>query len=221
MNMLVMGLYVEGPTDNRFLPVIIQRTAEHILLQNNRPEVVVLEPIVIKKHPDISRRSESILQAARDASGFHSLIVHADADGPTRDEAYRYRFEPGNKLVQASKENVCKDIVPIIPVRMIEAWMLADIDQLSKALGIKFRWQEFGLRFGAKHVESYQDPKSVIDKIIQQIYPDKPQNWLRIRGQLYADLAPMIHLNKLNEIPAYQQFVYDLTGALKAINFIY
>lgn len=32
MNTLVMGLYVEGPTDDRFLPVIIQRTAEHILL---------------------------------------------------------------------------------------------------------------------------------------------------------------------------------------------
>lgn len=220
MNTLVMGLYVEGPTDNRFLSVIIQRTAEHILLQHNRPEVVVLEPIIIKKHPDISRRSESLLQAARDASGFHSLIVHTDADGPTRDDAYRYRFEPGNRLIQASTENVCKDIVPIIPVYMIEAWMLADIDQFRKALGIKFR-QESGLRFGAKHVESYRDPKFTIDKIIQQTYPDKPQNWLRIRGELYADLAPMIHLNKLNEIPAYQHFVYDLTTTLKSINFIY
>lgn len=48
MTMLVMGLYVEGPTDNRFLPVIIQRTAEHILLQCDRAEVTVLEPISIK-----------------------------------------------------------------------------------------------------------------------------------------------------------------------------
>ena len=52
MNMLVMGLYVEGPTDDRFLPVIIQRAAEKLLLQYARAEVVVLEPIVIKKHPD-------------------------------------------------------------------------------------------------------------------------------------------------------------------------
>ena len=54
MNMLVMGLYVEGPTDNRFLPVIIQRTAEYILRQYDRDEVTVIEPIVIKKHSDIS-----------------------------------------------------------------------------------------------------------------------------------------------------------------------
>src|SRR5579872_4756377 len=94
MNMLVMGLHVEGPTDNRFLPVIIQRTAEQILFQHDRAEVIVLEPIVMKKYPDITHRDESILRAAHDASGFHVLIVHADADGPTRDEAFRNRFEP-------------------------------------------------------------------------------------------------------------------------------
>jgi hypothetical protein len=65
MNILVMGLYVEGPTDDRFLPVIIQRTAEQILLQYDRAEVAVLEPIVIKKHPDISHREDSILRAVR------------------------------------------------------------------------------------------------------------------------------------------------------------
>ena len=221
MNMLVMGLYVEGPTDDRFLPVIIQRAAEQILLQYDRAEVAVLEPIVIKKHPDISERDKSILRAAHDAYGFHTLIVHADADGPTRDEAFRYRFEPGNRLVQACTENVCKHILPIIPVRMIEAWMLADIDQFGKALGTKISQQELALHSRAKHVESYHDPKAVIDRIIQQTYPDKPQHWGRIRGQLYADLAPMIRLSRLNDVPAYQQFIYDLTSTLKAINIIY
>ncbi len=221
MTMLVMGLYVEGPTDNRFLPVIIQRTAEHILLQCDRAEVTVLEPISIKKHPDILHRDESILQAARDAYGYHTLIVHADADGPTRDEAIRYRFEPGNSLAQACTENICKDILPIIPVRMIEAWMLADTDQFRKALGTTMSRQVLGLHSKAKHVESYHDPKAVIDSIIQQTYPDKPRQWGRIRGQLYADLAPMIRLSRLNDVPAYQQFIYDLTSTLKAINMIY
>ncbi len=221
MNMLVMGLYVEGPTDDRFLPVIIQRTAEQILLQYDRTEVTVLEPIVIKKHPDIAHRDESILRAARDADGYHALIIHADADGPTRDEAFHYRFEPGNTLVQACTEKVCKDILPIIPVRMIEAWMLADLDQFRNALGIKMSQQELGLHSRAKQVESYHDPKAVIDRVIRQTYPDKPQRWGRIRGQLYADLAPMIRLSQLNDVPAYQQFVSDLTSTLKAINIIY
>ena len=127
MNMLVMGLYVEGPTDDRFLPVIIQRTAEQILLQHDRAEIVVLEPIIMKKHPEIAHRDESILRTARDAYGFHALIVHAYADGSTRDEAIRNRFEPGNRLIQACTEHICKNILPIIPVRMVEAWMLADL----------------------------------------------------------------------------------------------
>ena len=75
MNMLVMGLYVEGSTDDRFLPVIVQRAAEQILLQYDRAEVTVLEPIVIKKHPDISERDKSILRAARDAKGWRNFWV--------------------------------------------------------------------------------------------------------------------------------------------------
>lgn len=221
MNLLVMGLYVEGPTDDRFLPVIIQRTAAQILLQYDRFEIEVLEPIVLKKHPDISSRDESILQAARDANGFHTLIVHSDADGPTQDEAFRYRFEPGNRLVQACTENVCKDILPIIPVRMMEAWMLADIDQLREALGTKMSQQELGLHARVNKVESHHNPKAVIESIIRRTYPDKPQYWSRIKGQLYADLAPMIRLSRLNNVPAYQQFVRDLTSTLKAINIIY
>lgn len=221
MNMLVMGLYVEGPTDNRFLPVIIQRTTEQILLQYDRFEVIVLEPIIMKKYQNIAHRNEGILQAARDACGFHALIVHADADGPTQDEAFRNRFEPGNTLVQACTENVCENLIPLIPVRMVEAWMLADRDQFLKALGIKMSQQELGLYSKAKQVESYHDPKAVIAKVIQQTYPDKPQHWGRIRGQLYADLAPMIRLSRLKDIPAYQQFVSDLTATLKAINIIY
>lgn len=221
MNMLVMGLYVEGPTDNRFLPAIIQRTAEQILFQHDRAEVIVLEPIIMKKYPDIVHRDEGILQAARDAYGFHALIVHADADGPTRDEAFRYRFEPGNRLVQACTEKVCKDILSIIPVRMIEAWMLADLEQFHKALGIRMSQQESMLHLKAKQVELYHNPKAVITSVIQRTYPDKPQQWSRIRGQLYADLAPMIRLSQLKDVPAYQQFVSDLTATLKAINIIY
>lgn len=221
MNMLVMGLYVEGPTDDRFLPVIIQRTTEQILLQYDRSEVSVLEPFIMKKYPNIAHRNESILQAARDAYGFHALIVHTDADGPTQDEAFHNRFEPGNRLVQACTENVCKDILPIIPVRMIEAWMLADLEQFHKALGIRMSQEDFGLHSKAKLVESYLDPKAVIASVIQQTYPDKPQHWGRIRGQLYADLAPMIRLSQLKIVPAYQQFVSDLTTTLKAINIIY
>ncbi len=221
MNMLVLGLYVEGPTDDRFLPVIIQRTAEQILLQHNRAEVIVLEPIIMKKYPDIAHRNESILRSARDAYGFHALIIHADADGPSRNEAFHNRFEPGNTLVQACAENVCKDLIPLIPVRMIEAWMLADQDQFLSALGIKTSQQELGLHPKAKQVESYHDPKAVISSVIQRTYPDKPQQWGRIRGQLYADLAPMIRLSQLKDVPAYQQFVSDFTATLKAINIIY
>ena len=99
--------------------------------------------------------------------------------------------------------------------------MLADFDQFCQALDVNNSPQELGLHSKAKRVELYHDPKAIIDKVVRQTYPDKPQHWGRSKGQLYADLAPMIRLSRLKEVPAYQQFVSELTSTLKAINIIY
>ena len=42
MNTLVIGFYGEGVTDNRFLPTLIQRMAEEIILKYSRTEIDVL-----------------------------------------------------------------------------------------------------------------------------------------------------------------------------------
>lgn len=123
---LLLALYAEGPSDNRFLPPIIQGTAQDITAQHGPIDVLDLT-IISKKQ---GTREECILRAAREACGCHALIVHSDADDGTPDRAYEERILPGFNLVSQSIEKVCKDLIPIIPVQMIEAWMLADHNAL-------------------------------------------------------------------------------------------
>lgn len=54
MTTLVLALYAEGRTDERFLPIVIQRTAEEILAQRGRTTVYVLEPIVLSGIQNLS-----------------------------------------------------------------------------------------------------------------------------------------------------------------------
>lgn len=79
-----------------------------------------------KASPSI--HANRIWDAARRAEGYHGLIVHVDADYSTADRARRDRIDPGFELIRQSSERVCDQLVPLIPVRMTEAWMLADRD---------------------------------------------------------------------------------------------
>lgn len=220
MGVLVLGLYAEGRSDERFLPIIIQRTAEHILLQHDRSDIDVLDIIVLNTERRNESRDEGILQIARDASGYHAIIVHADADNPTRKQALTERFIPAYRRIQSCEENICKNLLPIIPITMVEAWMLADSVKLGEALGQQTQMINSQLPRKVKSIESLRDPKDKIDQIVRNLYPDQPQHWNRIRGELYSKLAPIIRLEYLRHLTAYNQFVHDLTAVLQQLHFI-
>jgi len=59
MHVLMLGLYAEGRTDERFLPIIIQRATEHILMQYDRPNIEANEPEIIKINKDRHHMSKA------------------------------------------------------------------------------------------------------------------------------------------------------------------
>ncbi len=133
---LVLALYAEGSTDKTFLGNVIPQTAVNILAKYGQQAVDVLG-IDAKKDIGIKDGGQRILNAARQLALEHDnqydeesatypiLIVHCDADAPDNKDALKNRYHPGYKLVQQSSELTCKSMIPVIPVRMIESWMLA------------------------------------------------------------------------------------------------
>jgi hypothetical protein len=123
MSSLSLALYCEGNTDERFLPPVIEKTTKRILDEHKRYNVQVLIQLI---EVERKKRGESILEAALKAWGNHVLIVHADADDPKADKAWNERFVPGFKLTQQTPGDICRNLLPIIPVHAIEEHQYAN-----------------------------------------------------------------------------------------------
>jgi hypothetical protein len=222
MATLVLAFYAEGPSDEHFLPLIIQRTTEQLLVQRGRTIVDVLEPMVLK--PSLDReatRAERILAVARRASGYHALVVHADADHATPEHALNERIWPGFELVRQAREAVRHQLVPLIPVQMTEAWLLADPEALRVVVGTNLESHVLGLPDRAHQVESFPDPKQALNQVIQNALANRPRRRRRLDlNTVYEPLARQISLERLEGVPAYRRFVNDMSETLTALNLI-
>jgi hypothetical protein len=221
---LRVALFVEGATDERFLPRIVQRTIEDILLARQQVEVRLLEPEIIKPlRGSHETHAQAILQAAELAAGHDLLILHSDVDKRTWQETYDQLIASGLELVeQARAENgsakYCQQIIAVLPIRMIEAWLLADAEKLRETIGTDKTSKELGLP-KLSEVERRADPKSILNNAVRIAEENRPR---RRRGQssvagVYAQMADVAELAKLRKLEAFQKFEEALTQALEAL----
>jgi hypothetical protein len=222
MKVLVLGLFVEGSTDYDFVPPVIRRTTEQILAQHDQSGIYEASVLIIQLTTNQKKdRAESILQAACDAYGYHALIVHSDADDPEPSKAIFERIEPGFKLVQETNENACKDLVAIIPVQAIEAWILADYELLLREVGTDLKANDLGIPEIAKYVQKISKPKRRLEEAVQKAYASRSRRMREIDIRfLYQPIGEKINLKRLQQVPSYLQFVEDLTETLTNLNLI-
>jgi hypothetical protein len=221
---LVMGLYTEGTTDERFLALIAERTAQALLLQAG-DVTVDLFPVQCLRPTEKRGQAENILNVARQSHGYHLLLLHADADDERRDRAWNERIAPGIELVRQAYtkgDPLCEHCVPIIPIHMTEAWLLVDADALREVIGTKIPHDELGLPVPVTAAESVADPKTLLKQVMQTALGDRPLRRRRNRGidELYEPLGRRIRLDQLSRLPAYQQFHTDLAATLTTLKFL-
>ncbi len=221
MKKIGLALYCEGNSDEYFLPILLQRTSRHIIIEGGGSDINIppVERIEVPK----SGQSDDILEAAIKAGteGHHILFIHADADDPRSDEVRKYRIEPGFRKVQETTKKVCKNLVPVIPIQEIEAWMLADIKTLQAALDTNMDAKELGLPVRPMLVEKISDPKHVLREAVRISLAHKSRRHRNMNFEiLYTRLAQEIRLDFLKQVPAYKTFASELMHALKSFNLI-
>lgn len=221
---LVMALYTEGATDERFLELIAQRTAESLLLEFGSTTAEIF-PIQRMRPQQNGNHAQSILEVARMAHGYHLLLLHADADNDTPTRALEERILPGIDLVRQAadkNERICERCVPIIPVYMTEAWLLVDGEAFCNAVGTSRKDDELGLPSRVTAAERVADPKARVEQAFQNALAGYPQRRRRHRhiGELYEPLGRTIRLERLEQLNAYQQFRNDLADALVDLNIL-
>lgn len=219
MKNLTIAFYAEGPTDYRFLPIIIQRTAEKLLCENNCGDTSVLMPISFEKSfGDTS--AEKILNIAKNTTGFDLLIVHLDADGRDLNLARQNRFEPGRNLVEDQLQQTSPSLIPIIPIKNIESWMLCDYAAFKISVGTKLSARELGIPSHPHEVESITDPKQTFQNAVRKAIRKRRKRGNINTASYYEPLGREIELSKLESVPSYVSFKDELFQFLQDSNFI-
>jgi Domain of unknown function (DUF4276) len=210
-----IAMLVEGNTDVRFLKSIVERTAVEIQSKDARAEFEILpineEYSIVRKgdFPTAKNEIEIVLEASKKFCNYDILVIHFDADAPSPLEVLNTRF---NSIIQALElelsngTKLCKSLVPIIPVRNIEAWMLADVETLRKVFNIKLSNKNLGLGSKPKQVESYPNPKEKLNEVQNRVNLERPGRRKMQLEDIHSLLGQEINLYVLQNVPSYQSF---------------
>ncbi|MEW9532641.1 hypothetical protein [Microbispora sp. NPDC049125] len=106
-------------------------------------------------------------------------------------------------------------LVPVVPMRETEAWVLADRTALVKALNVR--------RLGrapdsGPGVESCPDPKAVIETLLRDEAGINPSKSGVLRA-LYVTVAETADIGVLRKVPAFRQWWNDMTEALEGLGY--
>jgi hypothetical protein len=217
---LYIGFTVEGTTDTRFLTQIIQNVFEDIAF-DCRTDVVIEDVRTINVSKD--GFNEMMLNASKQAaeSGITVLCIHADADAKNIEDVMKFKIRPFvNELNSLNPDDYCKAIVPVIPIQMTEAWMMADKELLKEKIAAKGkRDSDLGLE---KPPEAYADPKkAIIDAInIARAGKTKRRRKELTIDDLYDEMGQSITLPKLRKLESFCAFEQNVKSAFKLLGYI-
>lgn len=218
---LYIGFTVEGTTDTRFLTQIIQNVFEETAFDCRTD--VVIEDVRLVNVPK-EGFTETMLSASKKALaeyGMSVLCIHADSDARDIANVIEFKFTPFTTALHSlSDDEYCKTIVPVIPIQMTEAWMIADKELLKSKIAAQEKQDiDLGLE---RAPESYANPKHVIIEAIRIAQTGKTKRRRKdlTINDLYAEMGQTISLQRLRELPSFQHFEENVRSAFRSLGYI-
>lgn len=219
---IFIGIVTEGNTDERFLISVIQRTFESVAIQC--PGEIEVIASMLQDVDKGDSFSDLVLDASRKGIqqlGALTVVVHTDSDTDSYKERYQHKFEPALRALSEFKddENYCSIITPLISVRMIEAWMLADKDLLKEEIGTNLSDSTLGI---ARDPEKIADPKAVISDAIRIATEGKSRRRQSLSiAELYGSIGASVSLVALQSLSSYRMFRQSVEDAFREIGYLW
>lgn len=219
---LFAGLFTEGSTDNRFLKSVVERTLDEVAFECKSE--IETELLVIDIEKTGLSFQEQVLKASLGGDNRYGIMIlcaHTDADSSTDSSAFENKLGPAiDALQQQEDDSYCKLIVPVVPIYMTEAWMLADTELLKSQIGTDKSDQELGL---SRNPENIARPKEVIQEAIRIARADMPKKRRKDLNisELYQPIGQEIDLNHLEDLSAYRKFKKSMREAFRTLNLLH
>ncbi|MVU83410.1 DUF4276 family protein [Nocardia sp. ET3-3] len=204
------GLFIcEGSSDQPLAEIIETLFVERgVDVRLSHPDFSLL-PKVAKDVGSRVRAGIELLGGVVDV-----IVVHRDADnaGP---EARRDEIDRAVKSVYSAATTV-----PVIPVRMTEAWLLLDERAIRRAAGNPRGRNEIQLP-GLRRVESVADPKHLLQQCLLQAADctgrRRDQVSKRFNEHRRQLLRQIDCSGSVTELPSWQQLIADIDAAVAVL----
>jgi hypothetical protein len=217
-NIVTVAYATEGSTDQRFLETIIKNTVEDVAFECEAL-IEVFDPIFFP-FPRTNGFSNSVIDLARQAhsNGIYILCIHADADDTRDINVINFKIGPAVEAINELQGNICKNIVPIIPVTMSESWMLADKELFKNEIGTTLSDEDLNIN---RNPETIANPKQVIKDAIRIAQSHLPRRRDRITiSELYLSLGQKIKIEELEKLNSFMKFKLAVRGAFVQLNYL-
>jgi len=161
MNQLRYTLLSDGASNKALMPILTWLLQQHLHGIAIHAEWADLRRL--PKPPSRRRMSERI-RWSLDLFPCDLLFVHRDAENVSRER----RFGEINRGIQEARASI--DVPPtvcVVPVRMMEAWLLFDIVAIRRAAGNPTETERLNLP-SLRNLENVRDPKAKLHLILRK-----------------------------------------------------
>ena len=220
MEHLSLAFAGEGPTDYRFLPPLLHRQVEQLILHRGTRAVQVGPVTPVLPEGKCSNQADAVAKEFISGEIFAQILfVHTDA-GASVSAARTQRVEPVVKLLE--RLDRAPKVIGVIPDRETEAWMLADSSALERTIGVG---EGVLGAHSAKQLSGLLDPKAELDQILSGLDARARQSRRSRRtpdrqSRVYENLGSELDLPVLARVPAYRTFVEEVAVKLTELNLI-
>lgn len=202
----------EGPSDAWFLQPLLDRALQHLICENFPGN----EAFPIRRiHADHQRPEDVLAASIREDGTFDVLLLHHDGAPQRSSEKVVERMRAVWRT-RAGHE----PLVPVVPVRETEAWVLADRAALADTLSIRAAQVEKAVPARAAEIESLIDPKKPLRSLVE---PTMSRQDKTHHDEFYKDLlellADNISIDRLREFPSFARWWDDMKQALEGLGY--
>jgi len=194
-------LLADGSSDRVLLPIV------RWVMRQATTDTFELEWADLRIVSSGLRRLDEKVAATLDAYPCEFLFVHRDAENQEPEQ----RYEEIRKATQGSGATC----VPLVPVRMQEAWLLHDEAALRRAVGRPSGCEDLALPEFAK-VERIADPKQVLHDAIRAASEATGRRARKLQPSKVAHLLAdqILDWSPLRRLPAFRRFEEDTRRVL-------
>jgi hypothetical protein len=207
MNDFKFTLIADGRTDDALIPIL---TWLLINLGINAPEPQL--PILgnLRTPP---KKLQDKIAIALDLFPCNILFIHRDAESDAT--PIRTRTKEIRKAEKLVKKKLLPPIVCVIPIKMIESWLLFNEDAIRKVIGNPNGRQDLSLP-KISEIEKIVDPKGRLEEIlISASFPSRRGKKVNIPSNYCVRIAEEIdNFEPLRSLSAFQELEKELKSIL-------